>query len=100
MEQEESYTLNTDLTADDAIPVYGKEEKTKPCFSGQRISRGLYRTHDEKVLNADLNATGNILRKAFPDIFKVAGFAFLQDILIRNYTRLNKRTPAEGIGAA
>lgn len=100
LEQEESYTSKADLTAGDAIPVYGKEGDTKPRFSGKRIGRGLYRTHDGKAINADLNAAGNILRKAFPDIFKGAGFAFLQDILVRNYTGLNKRIPAEGIGAA
>ena len=59
----------------------------------------MYRTHDGQVINTDLNGAGNILRTAFPDIFKGADFAFLQDILIRNYRDLNKRIPVKGIGA-
>ena len=100
LEQEESYTSKADLTAGDAIPVYGKEGKTKPFFSGRRVCRGLYRTHNGQTVNADLNAAGNILRKAIPGIFAGADFAFLQDILVRNYTELNKRIPIQGIGAA
>lgn len=99
LEQEESFTSKADLTAMDEIPVY-KKDHPQYRFSGKRTSRGLYCTHDGQVINADLNGAGNILRKAFPDIFKGADFAFLQDILVRNYSDLNKRIPVKGIGAA
>lgn len=99
LEQEESFTSKADLTAMDEIPVY-KKDHPQYRFSGKRTSRGLYCTHDGQVINADLNGAGNILRKAFPGIFKGADFAFLQDILVRNYRDLNKRIPVKGIGAA
>lgn len=99
LEQEESFTSKADLTAMDEIPVY-KKDHPQYRFSGKRTSRGLYCTHNGQVINADLNGAGNILRKAFPDIFKGADFAFLQDILVRNYSDLNKRIPVKGIGAA
>lgn len=99
LEQEESFTSKADLTAMDEIPVY-KKDHPQYRFSGKRTSRGLYRTHDGQVISADLNGAGNILRKAFPDIFKGTDFAFLQGILVRNYRDLNKRIPVKGIGAA
>lgn len=99
LEQEESFTSKADLTAMDEIPVY-KKDHPQYRFSGKRTSRGLYCTHNGQVINADLNGARNILRKAFPDIFKGADFSFLQDILVRNYRDLNKRIPVKGIGAA
>lgn len=99
LEQEEAFTSKADLTAMDEIPVY-KKDHPQYRFSGKRTSRGLYCTHNGQVINADLNGAGNILRKAFPDIFKGADFSFLQDILVRNYRDLNKRIPVKGIGAA
>ena len=77
IEQEESYTSKADCTVKDFIPVYGKE-KGKPSFSGSRITRGLYRTKDGLIVNADCNGAANILRKAFPDAWdKVKDFRFL-----------------------
>jgi hypothetical protein len=35
-------------------------------FSGKRIKRGLYRTSVGQLINSDVNASYNILRKAFP----------------------------------
>ena len=82
------------------MPVYKKDAHTKHRFSGRRTSRGMYRTHSGQLVNADLNGGGNILRKAFPDIFKGKDFVFLQEILVRNYRALNKRILVKGIGAA
>ena len=98
VEQEESYTSKADLTAGDTIPVYKKDVHTKYQFSGRRTSRGMYRTHSGQLVNADLNGAGNILRKAFPDVFKGKDFSFLQKIFVRNYRDLNKRIPVKGIG--
>lgn len=59
--QEESYTSKASCLDDDKIPTYGENETTK--FSGKRIHRGLYRSADGKVLNADINGSVNILKK-------------------------------------
>ena len=80
--QEESYTSKADLLAMDPIPVYGKNPET--VFSGRRISRGLYRSADGTVVNADLNGAGNILRKAIPTAFNSdTDFSFLQGVQVR-----------------
>jgi len=41
----------------------------KPRFSGKREKRGLYRASDGRRINADINGSYNILRKAFSDSF-------------------------------
>ena len=80
IEQEESYTSKASFIDNDPIPVYGS--KDIPVFSGKRRPtaykgnksvtgfRGLYRTADGTIVNADLNAAANIGRKAFPDKFR------------------------------
>jgi len=62
IEQEESYTSKASFWDKDPIPVYG--DKYIPKFSGKRIKRGLYRTSDGRLLNADVNGALNILRKS------------------------------------
>ena len=59
--QEESYTSKASFLDNDDIPVYG--ETDNPKFSGRRIKRGLYRTGDGRLINADVNGSYNILRK-------------------------------------
>lgn len=59
--QEESYTSKASFLDNDNIPVYGEIEN--PKFSGRRIMRGLYRTSDGRLINADVNGSYNILRK-------------------------------------
>lgn len=59
--QEESYTSKASFLDNDDIPVYGELEN--PKFSGRRIMRGLYRTSDGQLINADVNGSYNILRK-------------------------------------
>ena len=56
----------------DILPVYGKDDSTDG-FSGRRTSRGSYRTKDGTVINADCNASGNIIRKVVPDAFAGRG---------------------------
>lgn len=68
LEQEESYTSKASFIDRDRIPVYG-DNTEDVSFSGKRVQRGLYRTKDGKLINADLNGGANILRKAFPDAF-------------------------------
>jgi putative transposase len=62
VETEESYTSKTSFLDGDFLPKIGEKPETwKP--SGQRVKRGLYRTLKGIVVNADLNAAANILRK-------------------------------------
>ncbi|MEG4041415.1 transposase [Microcoleus sp. S1D4] len=65
---EESYTSRANFVGLDPIPVYGKTEK-EPVFTGKRISRGLYKTSTGRLINSDVNASYNILRKAIPNAF-------------------------------
>lgn len=62
--QEESYTSKASALNMDAIPTYGVDE-APTSFNGKRIHRGLYRSSDGSVLNADINGSINILRKYF-----------------------------------
>ena len=82
IDQEESYTSKAGFLDMDMIPIYSETSKDKPSFSGRRIQRGLYRSKDGTVVNADLNSAGNILRKAFPDAFTTeTTHRFLTDII-------------------
>ncbi|MEM9925821.1 MAG: hypothetical protein AAF915_19070 [Cyanobacteria bacterium P01_D01_bin.50] len=65
--REESYTSKCSFLELDDIPELGnKPDNWKP--SGTRIKRGLYRSKSG-LINADVNASYNILRKEFPDAF-------------------------------
>jgi IS605 OrfB family transposase len=66
--QEESYTSRANFLGLDPIPVYGKTDKD-PVFTGKRIKRGLYKTSVGQLINSDVNAGYNILRKAIPNAF-------------------------------
>lgn len=59
--QEESYTSKASFLDNDDIPVYG--ETDNPKFSGRRIKRGLYRSGNGQLINADVNGSYNIMRK-------------------------------------
>ncbi len=64
LKQEESYTSKASFWDRDVIPVYNADNPQKYHFSGKRIQRGLYRTANGKLLNADVNGALNILRKS------------------------------------
>jgi putative transposase len=66
--QEESYTSKASFLDLDPLPTYGQGE-TEPAFSGRRIKRGLYKAKSGRKLNADINGSLNILRKAAPNGF-------------------------------
>ena len=53
---DESYTSKSSFYDNDPIEKYR--------YSGQRISRGLYQTKDNRIINADINAALNIYKKA------------------------------------
>nr|WP_293331096.1 transposase [Microcoleus sp. CAWBG58] len=69
IEQEESYTSKSDFFSLDPIPVYGNIGSGDVTFSGSRIKRGLYKTSSGRLINADVNGSYNILRKAIPNAF-------------------------------
>jgi putative transposase len=62
--QEESYTSRASFLDADPIPAYDPKQEGTYTFSGKRIKRGLYRARDGRCLNADVNGSYNILRKA------------------------------------
>lgn len=76
IEQEESYTSKASFVDQDEIPVYGETEE-KPQVSGKRISRGLYKTKQGILLNADVNGSYNILVKGLGTIGKVVDRALV-----------------------
>lgn len=45
------------------IPIY-KEETEEIKFSGRRVKRGIYKSKQGKIINADLNGALNILKKS------------------------------------
>lgn len=63
-EQEESYTSKVNFFGLDEIPTWNPLNPQQGNFSGKRIKRGLYRTDDGKLINADVNGALNILRKS------------------------------------
>ena len=63
IEQEESYTSKSSYLDNDVLPEYKAEQLYTGDFSGRRIHRGLYRTKDGKLINADVNGAANISRK-------------------------------------
>ena len=64
VKQEESYTSKASFWDKDVIPVYNADNPQKYHFIGKRIKRGLYRTANGRLLNADVNGALNILRKS------------------------------------
>lgn len=65
---EESYTSKASFLDNDNIPIFNKKNNIDYIFSGKRIKRGLYISNKGKYINADLNGSLNILRKAVPNI--------------------------------
>ncbi|NEP24832.1 MAG: IS200/IS605 family element transposase accessory protein TnpB [Moorea sp. SIO3I6] len=59
---EEAYTSKASFLDGDSLPKFGQ----KPIgwkASGRRVKRGLYRSANKSIINADLNGSANILRK-------------------------------------
>ena len=81
--QEESYTSAASFPDRDYIPTYGVDDD-KAVFSGKRVHRGLYRTKDKCVLNADINGSANIMRKCFPNVFEGKTLRYDRLVVIRH----------------
>lgn len=59
---EESYTSKCSFLDNETLC---KKEK----YKGKRIERGLYKSKNKTLINADLNASYNIIKKVFPECF-------------------------------
>jgi len=60
----ESYTSKASFVEGDKMPKkYNPNAIQKQVFSGKRVKRGLYKSADGTLLNADTNGAYNILRK-------------------------------------
>ena len=64
IEQEESYTSKASFLDNDNIPTFDEDENKKYTFSGKRITRNLYQTKNNQIIDADLNGALNIMKKA------------------------------------
>ena len=61
--QEESYTSKSSFLDNDNIPIYKENDTNQYKFSGKRIQRGLYKSKNGILINADINGSLNILKK-------------------------------------
>lgn len=64
--REESYTSKCSFLDNEEICKH-------ETYKGKRIKRGLFRSYDGRLINADLNGALNILRKEIPNAFKSYG---------------------------
>jgi putative transposase len=62
IETEESYTSKSSFLDNDELPKFSGEKPAQE-FSGKRVKRGLYKTQNGFLINADLNGAANIIRK-------------------------------------
>jgi putative transposase len=56
-------------------------------YAGKRISRGLFKTSKGVLINADVNGTYNIMKKAFPNAILADGieaFGLIPQIIRQN----------------
>ncbi len=60
--KEESYTSKCSFFDNEPI-------KKHSVYSGKRIKRGLFKTGSNRLINADVNASYNIMKKAVPKAF-------------------------------
>lgn len=67
VEQEESYTSKVSFFDNDFIPTYQVNDELFKS-SGKRIKRGLFRTQNGLLINADINGSLNIMRKYLNEV--------------------------------
>lgn len=67
VEQEESYTSKVSFFDNDFIPTYQINDELFKS-SGKRIKRGLFRTQNGLLINADINGSLNIMRKHLNEV--------------------------------
>ena len=77
---DESYTSKCSFLDNEEI-------KKHDNYKGRRISRGLFRSANRTILNADVNAGYNIMKKAFPNSISADGieaFGLMPHIIQQN----------------
>ena len=96
---EESYTSKASLLSMDNIPVYKEGNTTKYHFSGYRKTRSFYRDKILKIeWHADLNGSGNIGRKLFPNMFSGIDLkSLLQTPIVVKINHVKRRVKAQRI---
>ncbi len=80
--QEESYTSKAGFLDLDPMPVYGEKREEKTVFSGRRVKRGMYQSKSGKKLNADINGSYNLMRKALPNVFTGNGIGDVNKTIV------------------
>ena len=55
--------MKSSILDQDELPVYDPNQQFCGKFSGKRMHRGLYRSKNGTIINADINGSANILRK-------------------------------------
>ena len=78
IETEESYTSKSNILNNDILPVFQEGAKTDYNFSGTRVKRGLYKTNNKIILNADVVGASNMIRKIDMQAFKDLDLSYLQ----------------------
>lgn len=73
IETEESYTSKASFLDGDSIQVYNAAHPFTGSFSGYRVKRGLYRTMNGTLVNADINGACNIAMKGKQNSISMAG---------------------------
>ena len=78
--QEESYTSKASFLDLDQIPTFdaAKVDLVKHKFSGRRVKRGLYKSRNKSLINADVNGSLNIMRKYLKVAKKNIQFDFVE----------------------
>jgi putative transposase len=66
VETEESFTSKCSFLNDEPL-------QHQDSYLGRRVKRGLFQAADGTLINADVNGSYNIMRKAFPDAMQLAG---------------------------
>jgi putative transposase len=72
--QEESYTSKCSFFDNEEVKKHDK-------YVGRRVKRGLFRTKDKKLINADINGALNILRKSNSQ-FTISSFERIEGIAV------------------
>ena len=87
---DESYTSKASFVDDDKMPKrYNPKANKKPAFSGSRVKRGLYKSSNGTLVNADANGA-YILRKTDSD-FSLSKLAIQVGSRVKEWLHPTKR---------